>query len=81
MKPHTHMTKSQIKLIEEIKELALDYYDTCGDVIIECLEDWEILEYMSSMKEAKAFMEMSDEQRNEIELAIWRKNKAEETAC
>ena len=72
-KPHTHihMNESQIKLIEEIKELALANYDEGGDIIIECLEDSEILEYMSSIKEAKEFMKLKAEQRREIESTIW----------
>tara|TARA_B110000285_G_scaffold213956_1_gene258821 strand:- start:543 stop:740 length:198 start_codon:yes stop_codon:yes gene_type:complete len=65
------MTKSQIKLIEEIKELALANYDEGGDMIIECLGDSEILEYMSSIKEAKEFMELKAMQRREIESTIW----------
>jgi uncharacterized membrane protein len=65
------MTKSQIKLIEEIKELALANYDEGGDMIVECLTDSEILEYMSSIKEAKQFMELKAMQRREIESTIW----------
>jgi len=65
------MNESQIKLIEEIKELALANYDEGGDMIIECLGDSEILEYMSSIKEAKEFMELKAEQRREIESTIW----------
>ena len=65
------MNESQIKLIEEIKELALANYDEGGDIIVECLEDSEILEYMSSIKEAKEFMKLKAEQRREIESTIW----------
>ena len=65
------MNESQIKLIKEIKELALANYDEGGDMIIECLGDSEILEYMSSIKEAKEFMELKAEQRREIESTIW----------
>tara|TARA_R110000803_G_scaffold122511_1_gene190508 strand:+ start:197 stop:394 length:198 start_codon:yes stop_codon:yes gene_type:complete len=65
------MNESQIKLIEEIKELALANYDEGGDMIIECLGDSEILEYMSSIKEAKEFMELKAMQRREIESTIW----------
>jgi hypothetical protein len=65
------MNELQIKLIEEIKELALANYDEGGDMIIECLGDSEILEYMSSIKEAKEFMELKAMQRREIESTIW----------
>ena len=65
------MNESQIKLIEEIKELALANYDEGGDMIIECLRDSEILEYMSSIEEAKEFMELKAMQRREIESTIW----------
>ena len=65
------MTQDKIKLIEEIKELALVNYDKGGDMIIECLGDSEILEYMSSIKEAKEFMALKYEQRKEVESTIW----------
>ena len=65
------MNELQIKLIKEIKELALANYDEGGDIIVECLTDSEILEYMSSIKEAKKFMELKAMQRREIESTIW----------
>tara|TARA_R110001599_G_scaffold121922_1_gene293671 strand:+ start:91 stop:375 length:285 start_codon:yes stop_codon:yes gene_type:complete len=70
-KPDKNMTEKQIKLIEKIKVLALDNYEEGGDIIIECLADSEILEYMSSIKEAKEFMEIKAMQRREIESTIW----------
>jgi len=66
-----NFTKKQIELIKKIKVLAYANYEKGGDAIIECLEDSEILYYMSSMKEAKEFMQIKAEQRQEIEATIW----------
>jgi uncharacterized membrane protein len=65
------MTQDKTKLIEEIKELALVNYDKGGDMIIECLEDSEILDYMDSKESALEFMALKYEQRKEVESTIW----------
>jgi hypothetical protein len=69
--PDKNMTKKQIELIEKIKVLAYANYEEGGDMIIECLTDSEILEYMSSLTEAKEFMQLKAEQRQEIESTVW----------
>lgn len=57
--------------IEQINEYCYKHYEQGGDIVVECMDDEEKLARFETLEDLKQYIEISQENREEIESTIW----------
>jgi precorrin-6B methylase 2 len=57
--------------IEQINEYCYKHYEQGGDIVVECMDDEEKLARFETLEDLKQYIEISQENREEIKSTIW----------
>jgi precorrin-6B methylase 2 len=57
--------------IEQINEYCYKHYEQGGDIVVECMDDEEKLARFETLEDLKQYIEINQENREEIESTIW----------
>ena len=56
--------------IEQINEYCYKHYEQGGDIVVECMDDEEKLARFETLEDLKQYIEINQENREEIESTI-----------